>query len=89
MLAGWLREMESIALDAPNLSIEDGLITVHFDSVEKVRFFENRADYEAAERIASITDACIETKKYRKQFTKTERAVFKYLGGNKARFYCD
>jgi len=89
MLASWLREMESVTRDTPNLSIEDGLITIQFDSIEKVRFFENRSDYEAADRTVGTTDVCVETKQYRKQLTQAERTVFKYLGGNKARFYSE
>jgi hypothetical protein len=90
MLASWLRELaDAPGIDAPELTIDGDVLTVHGDDVEKVKFYKHAADFEKA--IASnppkTTLCCVQDKRYVKAMTRVERAVLKALAGNKARFY--
>ena len=90
MLGGWLRQLtDGPAADAPRLTIEGDVMTVHWDDVEKVTFFKFEAGFnDAPSSRDARTPLCgVENKRYVKAMTTAERSVLKALAGNKARFY--
>lgn len=89
MLESWLGQITGApAMDAPSMVRDGGVITVHWDDVEKVVFYKHVADFEKAttNRPQKTTLCCVESKRYVKALTKAERSVLKFLAGNKARF---
>jgi hypothetical protein len=90
MLKTWLVQFtEPPVIDAPNLTVEGDVMTLHWDDVEKVRFYKFAADFDGAARSRppKTTMCCVENKRYIKAMTSAERSVLKTLSGNKARFY--
>ena len=90
MLNTWLRQLTDVpVIDAPNLTVEGDVMTVHWDDVEQVKFFKFEADFNRAllARSEKTTLCCVENKRYVKAMTTAERNVLKALAGNKARFY--
>lgn len=90
MLNTWLRQLTDVpVIDAPNLTVEGDVMTVHWDDAEKVKFFKFEADFNNAlsSRNGKTTLCCVENKRYVKAMTTAERNVLKALAGNKARFY--
>ncbi|HWV07651.1 MULTISPECIES: acyltransferase [unclassified Ralstonia] len=90
MLEGWLKNIIGApVMDAPSLTRDDNMLTVHWDDVEKVIFYKNSTDFDrtVATRPSKVTLCCVEDKRYVKAMTRAERSVLKALAGNKARFY--
>lgn len=88
LLARWLSQAPFALSDDAALTVEDTRITVAIDR-SRVVFFKLSEDFDAAlaHPAGDTTFCCVETKRYTKQLTTAERAVLKYLSGNKARFY--
>jgi len=92
MLSDWLQQItntDTPTPDAPKLTHDENVVTVHWAADEKVRFYKFAADFNEAiaSRDAKTTLCCVENKRYIKAMTKAERNVLKALAGNKARFY--
>lgn len=90
MLREWLRQFtDAPAIDAPGMTEDGDVITLHWDDGEQVKFFKFAADFDRATptRQPRSTHCCVENKRYIKAMTRAERSVLKALAGNKARFY--
>ena len=90
MLKTWLRQLTDVpVIDAPNLTVNGDVMTVHWDDIEKVTFHKFASDFDRAisTRLPKTTLCCVEDKRYVKAMTTAERSVLKALAGNKARFY--
>ena len=90
MLRHWLQQyLAESAVGSAKLAANDGAIVVEYDLSQKVAFFKTAAAYEDAKLHPEegVTLCCVENKKYVKVFSQAEKAVLKYLEGNKARFY--
>jgi acetyltransferase-like isoleucine patch superfamily enzyme len=90
MLRDWLRDYaEQAGAGGPAMTEADDILKLSWPGAEAVHFHKQAAsfDHDRATASSAVTQCCVETKQYQKSFTRGERAVLKYLSGNKARFY--
>lgn len=90
LLQSWLSDLVSATLEnPPTLLCTDDAITMDFQQGGQVTFFKYALAFDAAlaDNPGLATLCCVENKRYVKTYSKAEKAVLKYLAGNKARFY--